>query len=33
MTKYRGVDGQAYDLKSVERVNYWTVRGDDKVTR
>ena len=27
MTKYRGADGQAYDLKSVERVNYWTVGG------
>ena len=26
MTKYRGADGQEYDLKSVERVNYWTVK-------
>jgi hypothetical protein len=26
MTKYRGADGQAYDLKSVERVNYWTIK-------
>ena len=26
MTKYRGADGQQYDLKSVERVNYWTVK-------
>ena len=25
MLKYRGVDGQQYDLKSVERVNYWTI--------
>ncbi|MEA2711313.1 MAG: hypothetical protein QOF78_3914 [Phycisphaerales bacterium] len=29
MLKYRGAgaDGQQYDLKSVERVNYWTVAG------
>jgi hypothetical protein len=26
MVKYRGADGQQYDLKSLERVNYWTVR-------
>jgi hypothetical protein len=26
MLKYRGADGQTYDLKSVERVNYWTIR-------
>ena len=26
MTKYRGAEGQQYDLKSLERVNYWTVR-------
>ena len=26
MLKYRGADGQQYDLKSVERVNYWTVK-------
>jgi len=33
MTRYRGADGQQYDLKSVERVNYWTLKEDDKVTR
>ena len=26
MTRYMGVDGQTYELKSVERVNYWTIR-------
>ncbi|MEA2734764.1 MAG: hypothetical protein QOE14_1215 [Humisphaera sp.] len=26
MLKYRGADAQQYDLKSVERVNYWTVK-------
>jgi len=26
MLKYRGADGQTYDLKSVGRVNYWTIR-------
>ena len=26
MTKYRGEDGQQYDLKSVERVDYWTIK-------
>jgi hypothetical protein len=26
MLKYRGADGQQYDLKSVERMNYWTVK-------
>ena len=26
MLKYRGVDGQQYDLKSIERVNYWTIK-------
>jgi hypothetical protein len=26
MLKYRGADGQQYDLKSVERVNYWTIK-------
>lgn len=26
MVKYRGADGQGYDLKSVERVDYWTVK-------
>ena len=26
MLKYRGADGQTYDLKSVERVNYWTIK-------
>jgi hypothetical protein len=26
MLKYRGADGQQYDLKSAERVNYWTIK-------
>ncbi len=26
MLKYRGADGQQYDMKSVERVNYWTIK-------
>jgi hypothetical protein len=26
MMKYRGADGQQYDLKSVERVNYWSIK-------
>jgi len=27
MTKYHGADGQTYELKSVERVDYWTIKG------
>ena len=26
MLKYRDGDGQEYDLKSFERVNYWTIK-------
>ena len=28
MTKYRGADGQQYDLKEVTRTNYWTIKGE-----
>ena len=28
MTRYRGADGQGYDLQKVERVDYWTIRGE-----
>jgi hypothetical protein len=28
MVKYRGADGQAYDLREVSRVNYWTIKGE-----
>jgi hypothetical protein len=26
MLRYEGFDGQRYELKSIERVNYWTIR-------
>ncbi len=28
MTKYAGADGQSYELKSVQRVNYWKIKGE-----
>jgi hypothetical protein len=28
MTRYRGADGQTYDLQKLERVDYWTIRGE-----
>lgn len=28
MTRYRGADGQTYELQKQERVDYWTIRGE-----
>jgi hypothetical protein len=28
MTRYAGADGTRYELKNVERVDYWTIRGE-----
>jgi hypothetical protein len=28
MTKYQGADGQTYELRKVERVDYWTIKGE-----
>jgi hypothetical protein len=28
MLKYEGADGQAYELRDVSRVNYWTIKGE-----